>query len=76
MRANLHRVAILVFDDVQSLDVSARRGPVDRNRFLPDGEGYDVTIVSRHGGIVGTQSALSLSTVAIADLPARSARHA
>ena len=65
-----HRVAILVFDDVQSLDVS---GPAEvlstATIFLPDGEGYDVTIVSRHGGIVATQSAVSLSTVALADLP-------
>ena len=37
--------------------------------FLPDGEGYDVTIVSLDGGIVATQSAVSLDTVAIADLP-------
>ena len=48
----MQRVAILVFDDVQSLDVS---GPAEvlstATLFLPTAQGYDVTIVSLRGGI-------------------------
>jgi transcriptional regulator GlxA family with amidase domain len=67
----MHRVAILAFDDVQSLDVA---GPAEvlsiATMYLPDDVGYDVTIVSRAGGIVGSESAISMNTTAIADLPA------
>jgi transcriptional regulator GlxA family with amidase domain len=66
----VQRIVILAFDEVQSLDVA---GPAEvlatASMFLPDGVGYAVTIASRHGGIVSTQSAVALATVAIADLP-------
>ncbi len=65
----MHRVAIFAFDHVQSLDVT---GPAEvlagATMSLPDGEGYDVAIVSLDGGIVSTQSAVSIDTIAIADL--------
>jgi len=70
MQRPMRRVAILAFDDVQSLDVS---GPAEvlatATMYLPDGTGYDVTVVSRHGGVVASQSAIALQTVAVADLP-------
>lgn len=69
MKRDIHTVAILAFEEVQSLDVS---GPAEvlssANDVLPDGVGYDVTIVSRQGGQVTSQSAVDVNTVALGDL--------
>ena len=65
----MQRVAIFAFDHVQSLDVT---GPAEvlagATMIVPDGEGYDVDIVSLGGGIVSTQSAVAIDTIAIAEL--------
>ncbi|MFK8026187.1 MAG: GlxA family transcriptional regulator, partial [Ilumatobacter sp.] len=64
----VHRVAIVAFDGVQSLDVS---GPAEVfagvNTLLDEttgghAAGYDVSIVSPAGGVVSTESALRLMT--------------
>lgn len=64
----MHRVVIVAFEGVQSLDVS---GPAEVfagvNTYLTvtGGDpttGYDVSIVSIHGGIVATESAVRLET--------------
>lgn len=67
-----HRVVILVFDRVQPLDAV---GPADvfatatsllaRASTEP---GYDVSIVSTHGGVVETESAVRLDTDSVASL--------
>ncbi|PMS18348.1 AraC family transcriptional regulator [Trinickia dabaoshanensis] len=59
------KVAIVVFDGVQALDVA---GPLDvfaeANAFLPDHQRYEVTLVGREAGVVtcsnGMQLAVSL----------------
>ncbi len=71
----MHRVAILAFDGVQSLDVA---GPAEVfagvNTFLAESGGdaslgYDVTVVSLDGGHVATERALRLATDPITSLP-------
>lgn len=71
---HMHRVAIVAFEGVQSLDVT---GPAEVfagvNTFLaetdgePDG-GYDVSIVSLDGGIVSTESAVRFDTASLDSL--------
>lgn len=68
-----HRVVIVAFDAVQSLDVV---GPADvfagANAVLaetkPAAHPYAVTIVSVNGGVVGTESAVRLDTDPVARL--------
>jgi transcriptional regulator GlxA family with amidase domain len=70
---NIHRVVIVAYDGVQSLDVS---GPAEvlagANGLLAhqaaDHRRYDVTVVSLGGGPVTTESAISLVSEPIADL--------
>ncbi len=74
-RCEPHRVVIVAFDGVQSLDVA---GPAEvfatanaiaseaRSDVMP----YDVTIVSAPGGTVRTESAVALATEPIAELAA------
>ena len=67
-----HRVVVVAFDGVQSLDIA---GPVEvfagaselLGRQGP-GEAYQTTIVSLHGGVVTTESALRLDTDALGSL--------
>lgn len=69
----MHRLVIVVFDGVQSLDVT---GPAEVfagvNTYLAetDGDvalGYDVSIVSLDGGVVDTESAVRLQSDSFAD---------
>jgi transcriptional regulator GlxA family with amidase domain len=67
-----HRIAILAFDGVQSLDVT---GPAEvfagANQFLAKQgapQGYDVAVVSLNGGVIGTESAVRLDTDSVASL--------
>ncbi len=70
----MHRLVIVAFDGVQSLDVS---GPAEVfagvNTYLTEtgGDsdlGYDVSIVSLDGGVVDTESAVRLQTDSFADV--------
>ncbi len=70
----MHRIVIVVFDGVQSLDAA---GPAEVfagvNTYLDESggdqaTGYDVTIASMGGGIVTTESAVRLDTTPFADL--------
>ncbi|MEP4652261.1 MAG: DJ-1/PfpI family protein, partial [Ilumatobacter sp.] len=63
----MHRIVIVAFDGVQSIDVA---GPAEVfagvNTLLGstglERLGYDVTIVSMDGGVVSTESAVRLAT--------------
>ena len=67
----MHRVVIVAFEGMQSLDVA---GPTEvftgATTLLESqgrgAEGYEVVIASIGGGIVGTESAISLDTVDLA----------
>ena len=62
-----HRVVIFAYDGVQSLDVAGPTEVFDgANGLLADNEGYDVTIVSPEGGVVGTESAIRFDTDPVA----------
>lgn len=74
----MHRVVIVTFDGVQSLDVA---GPAEVfagvNTFRSETEpesgvdpmpSYDVSIVSLDGGVVTTESAISFHTTSFADV--------
>ena len=69
----VQRVAIFVYDGIQSLDVT---GPAEvlagASLMLPAEQGYDVTIVSLRGGTVSTQSAVRLDSC---ELDAWSRKH-
>ncbi|MET0662105.1 MAG: helix-turn-helix domain-containing protein [Ilumatobacteraceae bacterium] len=62
----MERVAIFVYDGIQSLDVT---GPAEvlagASQMLPDDQGYDVSILSLRGGTVSTQSAVALDSQAV-----------
>ena len=72
-RAVAHRVVIVAFDGVQSLDVA---GPAEvfatangiAKQTRSNAVQYDVSIVSPHGGLVPTESAVELGTLPIAGL--------
>ena len=55
-------VALLVFDGVQALDVA---GPLDvfaeANRFLPDGQGYDLVLVASGREPIGASNGMPLT---------------
>ncbi len=58
-----HRVVIVTYDGVQSLDVAGPTEVFDgATGLLPGSDGYDVTIVSPEGGAVGTESAVRFDT--------------
>lgn len=70
----MHRVVIVVFDGVQSLDVS---GPAEVfagvNTYLDAAgldltTGYDVTIASPDGGVVATESAVGIDSVPFVEI--------
>jgi transcriptional regulator GlxA family with amidase domain len=70
----MHRVVIVAFEGVQSLDVA---GPAEVfagvNTYLAErgGDsdlGYDVTITTLDGGIIGTESAVRLATEPFTDV--------
>ena len=69
----VQRVAIFVYDGIQSLDVT---GPAEvlagASLMLPAEQGYEVTIVSLRGGTVSTQSAVRLDSC---ELDAWSRKH-
>ena len=69
----MQRVAIFVYDGIQSLDVT---GPAEvlagASLMLPAEQGYEVTIVSLRGGTVSTQSAVRLDSC---ELDAWSRKH-
>jgi len=58
----LHRIAILIFPDVQALDVA---GPLDvfaeANRFVGDGQGYAVTLIGTAPGPFRASNGMSMS---------------
>ena len=71
---SMHRVVIVAFDGVQSLDVA---GPAEVfagvNTLLSEtggdtARGYDVSIASLDGGIVSTESAVSIHSEPFADI--------
>jgi transcriptional regulator GlxA family with amidase domain len=61
---SVHHVVIVTYDGVQSLDVA---GPAEvlagASQLVAAGCGYEVTIVSPHGGVVTTESAIAFDTV-------------
>ena len=60
-------VVIVVFDGIQSLDVSGPAEVLAGASLMRPDEGYDVTVVSLRGGVVSTQSAIGIDSIALAD---------
>ena len=60
--STVHRVVILAFDGVQSLDVVGPAEVFAGATGLAESYRYDVTIASVDGGVVPTESAVALAT--------------
>ncbi len=65
----VHRVVIVAYAGVQSLDVA---GPAEvlagASQLVTNRRAYEVTVASPRGGIVTTESAISLDTTSFADV--------